>query len=34
VTTVKSHVRSIYGKLGVNSRRTAVLAALEHDVLT
>jgi LuxR family maltose regulon positive regulatory protein len=34
VNTVKSHVRSIYGKLGVNSRRTAVLAALEHDVLT
>jgi LuxR family maltose regulon positive regulatory protein len=34
VNTVKSHVRAIYGKLGVNSRRTAVLTALEHDVLT
>jgi LuxR family maltose regulon positive regulatory protein len=34
VNTVKSHVRAIYGKLGVNTRRTAVLTALEHDVLT
>lgn len=34
VNTVKSHVRAIYGKLGVSSRRTAVLTALEHDVLT
>ena len=25
VNTVKSHVRAIYGKLGVNTRRTAVL---------
>jgi LuxR family maltose regulon positive regulatory protein len=34
VNTVKSHVRAIYDKLGVNTRRTAVLTALEHDVLT
>jgi LuxR family maltose regulon positive regulatory protein len=34
VNTVKSHVRAIYGKLGVNSRRTAILTALERDVLT
>jgi LuxR family transcriptional regulator, maltose regulon positive regulatory protein len=34
VNTVKSHVRAIYGKLGVSSRRAAVLTALEHDVLT
>jgi LuxR family maltose regulon positive regulatory protein len=34
VNTVKSHVRAIYGKLGVSTRRTAVLTALEHDVLT
>jgi LuxR family maltose regulon positive regulatory protein len=34
VNTVKSHVRAIYGKLGVSSRRAAVLSALEHDVLT
>jgi LuxR family transcriptional regulator, maltose regulon positive regulatory protein len=34
VNTVKSHVRSIYGKLGVNTRRTAVLTALEHGLLT
>ena len=30
VNTVKSHVRSIYMKLGVSSRRLAVLAAHEH----
>jgi LuxR family maltose regulon positive regulatory protein len=29
VNTVKTHVRAIYSKLGVNSRRTAVLAARE-----
>jgi LuxR family transcriptional regulator, maltose regulon positive regulatory protein len=34
VNTVKSHVRAIYGKLGVSSRRAAVLTALDHDVLT
>jgi LuxR family maltose regulon positive regulatory protein len=34
VNTVKSHVRAIYNKLGVSTRRTAVLTALEHDVLT
>ena len=34
VNTVKSHVRAIYGKLGVNTRRAAVLTALEHAVLT
>jgi LuxR family transcriptional regulator, maltose regulon positive regulatory protein len=33
VNTVKSHVRAIYGKLGVSSRRAAVLTALEHEVL-
>lgn len=34
VNTVKSHVRAIYGKLGVSTRREAVLTALEHGVLT
>jgi LuxR family maltose regulon positive regulatory protein len=34
VNTVKSHVRAIYGKLGVSTRRAAVLTALEHAVLT
>jgi LuxR family maltose regulon positive regulatory protein len=34
VNTVKSHVRSIYAKLGVSSRRLAVLAAHEHGLLT
>jgi LuxR family maltose regulon positive regulatory protein len=34
VNTVKSHVRAIYGKLGVTTRRAAVLTALEHAVLT
>ena len=34
VNTVKSHVRAIYGKLGVKTRRTAVLTALERGLLT
>jgi LuxR family transcriptional regulator, maltose regulon positive regulatory protein len=34
VNTVKSHVRSIYAKLGVSSRRLAVLAGHEHGLLT
>jgi len=34
VNTIKSHVRAIYGKLGVNTRRNAVLTALEHGLLT
>ena len=34
VNTIKSHVRAIYGKLGVNSRRTAVLTAVERGLLT
>jgi LuxR family transcriptional regulator, maltose regulon positive regulatory protein len=33
VNTVKTHVRAIYGKLGVNTRRTAVLSALERGLL-
>ena len=33
VNTVKSHLRSIYRKLGVSSRRLAVLAAHEHGML-
>ena len=33
VNTVKSQVRAIYGKLGVSSRRTAVLAAHEQGLL-
>jgi LuxR family maltose regulon positive regulatory protein len=33
INTVKSHVRSIYSKLGVSSRRTAVLAAYESGLL-
>jgi LuxR family transcriptional regulator, maltose regulon positive regulatory protein len=33
VNTVKSHVRSIYTKLGVSSRRLAVLSAHEHGLL-
>ena len=34
VNTVKSHVRSIYTKLGVSSRRMAVLSAHESGLLT
>ena len=34
VNTVKSHTRSIYAKLGVSSRRLAVLAAHEHGLLS
>ena len=34
VNTVKSHVRSIYTKLGVSSRRLAVLAAHERGLLS
>jgi LuxR family maltose regulon positive regulatory protein len=34
VNTVKSHVRSIYTKLGVSSRRLAVLSAHEHGLLS
>ncbi|WP_222263309.1 LuxR C-terminal-related transcriptional regulator [Modestobacter marinus] len=34
VNTIKSHVRAIYGKLGVSTRRTAVLTALERGLLT
>jgi LuxR family maltose regulon positive regulatory protein len=33
VNTVKSHVRSIYTKLGVGSRRLAVLAGHEQGLL-
>ena len=33
VNTVKSHVRAIYGKLGVNTRRNAILTALERGML-
>jgi len=33
VNTVKSHVRSIYDKLGVGTRRRAVLAAHEQGLL-
>jgi LuxR family maltose regulon positive regulatory protein len=33
VNTVKNHVRSIYQKLGVSSRRLAVLTAHEHGLL-
>lgn len=33
VNTVKSHVRAIYGKLGVTTRRTAVLAGHEQRLL-
>lgn len=34
VNTVKTHVRSIYGKLGVSSRRTAVLAGYERGLIS
>jgi LuxR family maltose regulon positive regulatory protein len=33
VNTVKSHVRSIYNKLGASSRRTAVLTAYENRLI-
>jgi LuxR family maltose regulon positive regulatory protein len=33
INTIKSHVRAIYGKLGVSSRRAAVLTAHEQGVL-
>ena len=33
-STVKTHVRSIYGKLGVNSRREAVASARRHGLLS
>ena len=33
MNTVKSHVRSIYSKLGVSSRRSAVLTAYEHGLI-
>jgi len=34
VNTFKSHVRYIYTKLRVSSRRTAVLSAHENGLLT
>jgi LuxR family maltose regulon positive regulatory protein len=33
VNTIKSHLRSIYAKLGATSRRAAVLAAHEQGAL-
>ena len=33
VNTVKSHIRAIYAKLGVSSRREAVLVARERRLL-
>ena len=33
VNTVKSHIRSIYAKLGVSSRREAVGVAQERGLL-
>ncbi|WP_370936603.1 LuxR C-terminal-related transcriptional regulator [Amycolatopsis sp. cg13] len=32
VNTVKTHVRAIYGKLGVNNRRSAVVVARRHGL--
>jgi LuxR family transcriptional regulator, maltose regulon positive regulatory protein len=32
-STVKTHVRALYGKLGVNSRRDAVAAARRRGIL-
>ena len=34
VNTVKSHLRAVYLKLGVSSRRAAVVAAHERELLT
>jgi LuxR family maltose regulon positive regulatory protein len=34
VNTVKSHIRSIYKKLGVSNRRDAVRQALGHNLIT
>jgi LuxR family transcriptional regulator, maltose regulon positive regulatory protein len=34
VNTVKSHLRAAYQKLGVSSRRAAVLAAHKRELLT
>ena len=34
VNTVKSHIRSIYRKLGVSSRRDAVRLAQERKLIT
>jgi len=33
VNTVKSHLRTLYRKLGVNSRREAIARAMQHDLL-
>jgi DNA-binding NarL/FixJ family response regulator len=33
LVTVNSHVRSIYGKLGVSSRSAATRYAMEHHLL-
>lgn len=33
VNTVKTHIRSIYGKLGASTRREAVLRARERGLL-
>ena len=33
INTLKSHIRSIYSKLGVSNRRCAVLAAHEHGLI-
>ena len=33
VNTVKTHLRAVYVKLGVNGRRAAVLAAHEQGLL-
>ncbi|WIX92029.1 LuxR C-terminal-related transcriptional regulator [Amycolatopsis sp. DG1A-15b] len=32
VDMVKTHVRAIYGKLGVNNRRSAVVVARQHGL--
>ena len=33
INTLKSHIRSIYSKLGVSSRRGAVLSAYENGLI-